>query len=490
VTPPLPETRTPPETRTRIVCTIGPATADAEALRDLRAAGMTVARLNGSHNTLDWHAETIARLRDTLPDVPILFDIPGRKVRTAALAHEPHFAAGDTVVLTTEPDHDGREKVSLTHATLHRVLAPGTVIFADDGTLRFTVTAIDNRDIHCRAEAAGRLRGAKGINVPSARLDRGALMDRDRRMIAFARANRVDFLGISFVSSAAQIEAVRALIGDSWPRIVAKVESQGGLDRLDEIVADCDAVMIDRGDLSVETGLERLALFQKRILAAARAGAKPVIVATEMLHSMIERPFPTKAEVSDITNAVLDGAAATMLSGETAIGAHPVAAVTTMRRIAEAAEAHLGAGTTPTGDAHSVPEAVGDAAALICRTLPISKIVAVTISGFAARAISCRRPRQPILAVSNDAMAARSFNILPGTRGLHVDLPFSRDSTDHIVHCLEALWRRGALGDDDLVLVTAVGYPRSGNRMNLLQTHAIADLVATLGWKSATRRSA
>jgi pyruvate kinase len=242
--------------------------------------------------------------------------------------------------------------------------------------------------------------------------------------------------------------------------------------------------MIDRGDLAVETSLHSIALMQKRILAAAHEGNKPAIVATEMLHSMILTPFPTKAEVTDITNAVLDGAAAVMLSGETAIGNFPVEAVSTMRQIADEASAHLQARLDhdDNGGAFSVPEAIGDAIALVCRRLPVTKIVAVTISGYAARTLAARMPRQPILAVSNDAAAARSFELLPGTQGVHVDIPFVRTSTDHIPKCLEALWRSGKLTDDDLVLVTSVGYPRSGNRMNLIQTHNVADLRESLGW--------
>ncbi len=449
-----------------------------------RGAGAT-ARLNGSHGDLDWHRATIALLRDTLPDTPILLDIPGRKIRTAGLAHEPSFAVGDTVTLTTDASHDGSRKVPVNYDRLHEDLKAGHTILADDGTLRFTVTEVRGRDILCRAETPGTLRSRKGINVPFVKLNTALVTDRDRKMVGFARETGVDFIGISFVESAAHVDAIRELAGKDGPRIVSKVENQGGLDHMEEIMAATDAAMIDRGDLSVETNLESLTLFQKRIIDAARAAGKPVIVATEMLHTMIDNDFPTKAEVSDITNAVLDGTSALMLSGETAVGRHPVAAVALMRQVANAAEGYL-QGRLDDADAvarRSVPRAMEDAIALICRTLPISKVVAVTRSGYAARAVAARQVRQPIIAVSNDARAARSFNILPGVTGEHVDVPFSRTSTDHIVTCLEALWRRGRLSAEDLVLVTAVGYPKSGNRMNLVQTHAVSDLIDTLGWK-------
>jgi len=469
----------------KIVATIGPATMSVDAIRRLVDAGMNVARLNGSHATLDWHAQAIAMIREAAPEAPILLDIPGRKIRTGRLAHEPSFERGDTLVLTTDASHDGTTKVPVNYADLHLDLHAGDTILADDGQLRFTVTAIEGPDIRCRAEAAGTLRSAKGINVPMVSLKSKLVTDRDRQMLTFARTHAIDLVGISFVESAAHIQAMRELAGASGPRIVAKVENQGAMDHLDEIVHAADAIMIDRGDLSVETTLESVAISQKRILTAARAAACPVIVATEMLHSMIASPSPTKAEVSDITNAVLDGASALMLSGETAVGAFPFEAVATMRRIVDHAGAFMAGESAGEGANEAVPAAVSDAIGLLCARTPITKIVAVTVSGFAARMVASQLPRQPILAVSNNAKNARGFNLLPGVRGVHVDVPFLKHSTDHIAVCLKQLWLRGLVEDADLVLVVAVGYPRSGNRMNLLQVHRISDLREAMGWTKA-----
>ncbi len=469
---------------TKIVCTIGPATEDTGMLLKLRDAGMSVARLNGSHNSLEWHAATIKRIRQVLPGIPILLDIPGRKIRTLQLAVEPSFEIGDTIVLTTDPSHDGEQKVPVGHPTLHEQLTPGAIILADDGTLRFTVISISGRDISCRAETGGTLRSRKGINVPYVRLTSEMITERDHEMVAFARENEIDFVGISFVESAEQIEGIRRLTGGSWPRIVAKVENQGGLDNLHEIVGSTDVIMIDRGDLSAETNFEMVALFQKHILEIATDAGVPVIVATEMLHTMIENPFPTKAEISDITNSIIDGGAATMLSGETAVGLNPVRAVEVMRAIANAAEKHVQENfDADDPQAHlNAPKAMERAVAMLCRALPITKIVAVTISGYAARMIAAHRPRQPILAVSNDALAARSFNLYPGVEGVFLDMEFPRDSADHVVDCLEALWRDGKIVDEDMVVVIALTYPKSGNRMNFLQTHVVGDLADTLNW--------
>ena len=466
---------------TRIVATIGPATATADAVKRLVAAGMNVARLNGSHNTLAWHEATIAMLRRAAPQVPILLDVPGKKIRTAMLDHEPQFDAGDTIVLTTDAAYSGRDKVVVKHPTLHALVAPGQRMFADDGTLEFEVTGIDGRDIACRAANAGTLRSRKGINLPG--LDFGAvsLTADDHDMMAFARGHGVDFVGISFVESARHVGMIRAAAGEDGPGIVAKIESARGVENLDEVVGACDAVMIDRGDLAVETYLATVTLQQKRILDAAIRAAKPVIVATEMLHSMIANPFPTKAEVADITNAVLDGCAAMMLSGETAVGDFPDKAVGLMRRVAAEVEPVLAPDRLPkpVGDSTF---AVGAAIDLLCRTTPITKIVAVTRSGHAARVIAAFYPQQPILAVSDDAVTARRLALYRGVEGLTLPFRFTQRSADHIADAIEYLWQTGRLDDDDTILAAAVSYPRHGNRLNSIQIHRIADLVAALGW--------
>lgn len=468
---------------TRIVGTIGPVSLNEQTLLQLREAGLSVARLNGSHADLDWHRAAIREIRRVLPDVPILLDIPGRKIRTTQLAHEPSFLTGEEIVLTTETDHDGSKKVPVNYPDLHADLRAGHTILADDGTLRFTVVEVTGRDIRIRAETAGQLKSRKGINVPFVKLNTPQVTPRDERMIAFAKETGVDFIGLSFVESAGHVRAFRDLIGAASPRIVAKVENQGGMDHVDEIAEAADAIMVDRGDLSVETSLHDVALRQKRIIAAAREHGKPVIVATEMLHTMIQNPFPTKAEVSDITNAVLDGCAATMLSGETAMGDFPVEAVRVMAQVATAAEDHvqtaLESAKPNIGDA--VADAVGNVIPMLCRALPVDKIVAITRSGFAARMIARHRPRQPILAVSDDAIAARSFNLIAGTQGVVSDVPFRRDSGEHIARVLLQLHQRGLLAAEEMVLVVGLSYPGSNTRMNTVQIHRMADILSNIG---------
>lgn len=469
--------------RTKIVCTIGPVSNTPEMAQELVDAGMSMARLNGSHADLDWHRDTIAMLRTTAPNVPVLLDIPGRKIRTIQLEVEPKFKAGDTLILTTDTSHNGSEKVPVNNASLHEKLSAGNKVLADDGTLHFTVVEVDGQDIICRAECDGTLRSRKGINVPFVDLGGALVTDRDRAMMEFAIETGVDYVGISFVESANHIEMIRELTRDGFPKIVSKVENRGGLDHLEEIAEATDAIMIDRGDLSVETDLQNVALYQKRIIDVGRQCGKPVIVATEMLHTMIDNPFPTKAEVSDITNAVLDGCSATMLSGETAVGRFPIEVTKTMREICDAAAefSHKNNGSCAR-DGITVPQAIEDAAALVCRELPITKIIAITKSGYAARMVAARNPNQEILAVVDNYETARALNLIAGTTGVFVDVHFPKDGLGHVDKCLEQLWRDGHITQDDMVLVTMVTFPKSGNRMNMIATYLVSDLLETLGW--------
>lgn len=470
--------------RTKIVCTIGPKTLNAHSLHELRKNGLSVVRLNGSHATLEWHQRAIILIRDTIPDVPILLDIPGRKIRTAHLIKEPEFISGDTIILTTELNYIGADKVLVNYENLHLDVNVGNTIMADDGTLSFTVLKIDGRDIFCRAECSGILGSRKGINVPYINLNTPQVTNRDKDMVEFACSLNIDYIGLSFVESARHIIAFKELIGDRGLRIVAKVENQGGLDNLTEICAVADAIMIDRGDLSVETSLHDVAIKQKIIINCAKQYAKPVIVATEMLHTMMHNPFPTKAEVADITNAVLDGCAATMLSGETAIGDFPLESVVTMASVVDAAESHLTEvkDIVNNKEEKTIPAAMSMVIPTLCRSLPISKIVAITRSGYAARMIAMHQLPQPILAVSDDLLAAHSFGLIPGTTGIFSESPFSTESGDHILQNLKNLYTKGLLEIEDLVLVSGITYPVPKSRMNTIQIFDIKSMVDKFNW--------
>jgi len=371
---------------------------------------------------------------------------------------------------------------------LHLDLRPGNIVLADDGTLKFQVIDVRGRDIVCRIENDGILRSSKGLNVPYVKLNGPVLADRDRRMLEFAKAEGVDFVGVSFVESAEHVAQVRELLEGSPVGIVSKIENKFGLDRLREIIVASDAVMIDRGDLTAETEIESLAIMQKRILREAQRHAKPVIVATEMLHTMIRHPHPTKAEVTDISAAVLDGASAIMLSGETAIGDFPAQAIALVNRVASLVE---NAETLPdeagsTLDDEAIPSAVGGAIHELCRKLPVTKVICLTASGFAPKMISKYRLKQPILAVTNSIEVGRKVSMSWGVQPLVLELKFSRRSSDHIIRTLRELYGREVISADDVIIVTAVKHPKTGNNMNTIEIYEVKDLIESQGWSRAT----
>nr|WP_025825806.1 pyruvate kinase [Acetobacter persici] len=451
-----------------IIATIGPVSARAESLTALRAAGMTVARLNGSHNSLAWHRATIELLRRTVPDVPILFDIPGRKIRTTQLVHEPSFKAGETIILTTDTSHDGTLKVPVNFDGLHEQLHADVRLYADDGTLSFIVTEINGRDIYVRAIGDGTLRSRKGINVPEVALGRDLVTDHDRNMVTFAKENGVDYVGISFVESAEHVDAIRTLIGTLTPRIVAKIENQGGLDNLQDVVGAADVIMIDRGDLSVETDVDQVSVFQKKIIGVGQAHGKPVIVATELLHTMIDNPYPTKAEIGDITNAVIDGASLLMLSGETAIGRYPVEAVARLKSVSLVAQGHIVGKVPNVEPANEIARAIR----ALTTTLPVNKIVVLSRSGYAAGLAAAALVDQPIIAANSDPLVARSFNLIPGVQGVHVPQLAWRDSRS-VIESLRVLRDQSILSDEDVVLVVSANLGDDRYYLNSFQTFRV-----------------
>ena len=470
--------------KTKIVATIGPNTAKPNKLKKMFKEGMSLARLNGSHNSLDWHKKTISLIKKVIPNCPILLDIPGKKIRTGMLTTHPTFKKNDTIILTTANGFNGEKKVSITNNKLHNYLSKDDLIYADDGTLKFSVIKVVNKDIYLKALSSGILKSSKGINVPHIKLKGKLINARDIAMIKFAISNKVDFIGISFVESSKHVKLIKELIGNDTPKVVAKIENQMGLNNMEEIISAADVIMIDRGDLSTETNIETLGIYQKKIIKKATELAKPVIVATEMLDNMITNSYPTKAEVLDISNSVLDGASATMLSGETAIGKYPIESIKVMSKISAVtikdkfASEIINLKSGPNSEVKGMANAIKS----LCNNLPIKKIVAITISGFAARVVSSLMPYQPIIAVSNNKDLARSFNILLGTTGVYFNTKFYKDSLEHIPKCLKHLWQKKYLAKEDMILVVALGYPGSNRRMNIIQTHFVKDLANNFSW--------
>ncbi len=334
-----------PPSKTKIVCTIGPASRSRRVMEELLLAGMNVARLNFSHGDFSGHREVIENLRAasraTGRRLAIMADLPGPKMRIGKIDPEPvELNPGDRFTLTTDEMVGDARRVSVTFTRLPRVVKPGDTLFLNDGLIQIDVEQVQGNDVQCRVVVGGELRSRKGLNLPGIDLGICAFTEHDRDCLKFALENGVDAVSQSFVENAADIQAVRdaAATFGYQPFVIAKIERSRALDFLDEIISAADAVMIARGDLGVELPIERIPVVQKQIMRHANMRARPVITATQMLESMISNRRPTRAEATDVANAILDGTDAVMLSGESAMGAYPVDSVTMLAKVAAAIE--------------------------------------------------------------------------------------------------------------------------------------------------------
>ncbi|HEX6853304.1 MAG TPA: pyruvate kinase [Candidatus Polarisedimenticolaceae bacterium] len=337
-----------PAHKTKLVCTIGPASEAPEVMERMLLAGMNVARLNFSHGALESHGRVIENLRAASRRsgrrVAIMADLPGPKMRIGRIAEEPvYLERGDPFTLTTEEILGDRTRAWVTFEPLPRTVRPGDTLYLNDGLIQLEVVRVSASDVTCRTVVGGEIRSRKGLNVPRVDLGIRAFTERDRECLRFALEHGVDAVSQSFVESAADVEAVRAAatsLGKS-PFVIAKIERDRALDRIDEILEAADGIMIARGDLGVEVPIERIAVVQKDLMRRANMRGKPVITATQMLESMTGNPRPTRAEATDVANAILDGTDGVMLSGESAMGRYPVEATAMLGKIAAAVEPHV-----------------------------------------------------------------------------------------------------------------------------------------------------
>ncbi|MDR7422472.1 MAG: pyruvate kinase [Armatimonadota bacterium] len=457
--------------RTKIVATLGPALDDPERLGRLVAAGVEVVRLNFSHGTPDEHARRLEAARRAAAargqPLAVLQDLPGPKLRVGALPGGAMTLAGGQEVVLASGGGAGDGLIPIAYAHLADDVRAGVRIFLQDGEIALKVTAVDGRLVRCRVERGGRLRQHAGLNVPGVPLSVPAVTDDDLRCLEWGIAHGVDFVGLSFVERPEEIARVRGLLAARRAscKLVAKIEQRRALDRIEELAAVADAVMVARGDLAVETSIEDVPVVQKSIIALCNRLGRPVITATQMLESMIERPRPTRAEAADVANAVFDGTDALMLSGETAIGAYPVEAVATMAAIAERAEAALPYDLMFAARARERTPETGEAIALAAceaaEAIDAAAIVAATQSGSTARRVSRLRPRRPIVAVTHDAATARHLALVWGVRPVLVE-PV-RDIDELIASGVRAAMALGVARRGEQVVVTA-GVPigRSG----------------------------
>jgi len=400
--------------RTKIVCTIGPASSDPETIEQLAWSGMDAARLNFSHGDQEMHRETLASVRRAQAligrPLAVIADLQGPKIRIGRIGEPRSVNPGDTLVLTA-PGQGAPGDLDVTFAGIADTVSPGREVLINDGMVRARVASVEGARVITRVEVGGLISSGKGVNLPGTYLPIPSLTEKDESDLEFALGIGADYVALSFVRTAADVENLRARIdaAGSHARIVAKIEKAEAIENLDDIVAASDALMVARGDLGVEIGAADVPLVQKLIIRTGRDAGRAVITATQMLESMIYQPEPTRAEASDVANAVLDGTSALMLSGETAVGAYPLEAVATMNRIARAVEPSLtyhDAGRRREGDLGMI---LAHAACDVAEDLDAGVIACPTQSGSTARNVSRFRPRRPIVAASPDPVVLQQL---------------------------------------------------------------------------------
>lgn len=466
--------------RTKIVCTIGPASESPETIRALITAGMDVARLNFSHGTLEEQGRRIDTLRAEAArlgkNLAILLDIQGPKIRLGHFAQPVLVEPGDTVVLTSEPVPCTRERISVGYPHLARDLRPGAPVFIDDGLIELQVQKVAGNDVICQVQVGGELRSRKGVSLPGVEIDLPPATEEDVQHLRFGVEKGVDYVAASFVRRRSHVEAIRQIVreaGGDQP-IIAKIESGEGVRRLDEIVAAADGVMVARGDLGVETPLEEVPLVQRMIIEKCNEAGKPVITATQMLESMVENHRPTRAEVTDVAHAIFDGTDAVMLSGETAVGRFPVEAVRVMARICQRIEASL-----PYEEMlekkriyarRDIAEAISYATCQTASDLNAAAILSSTQSGSTARMVAKYRPRAPIIAVTPNPAIVRRLALV---WGVHPLLVSKAENIDRMLDvAVGAARAAGLVTDGDLIAITAgvrTGVPGSTNLLQVVQ---------------------
>jgi len=474
-----------PRRRAKIVSTIGPASRSPERLRALMEAGTDVVRVNMSHGSYDEHEAVIAavrRLSDELrKPIAVLLDLAGPKVRTGRLreGRPIEMTTGSRIILTSEDVVGDQTRISINDPRLVEDVPSDARILLDDGLIELRVEEKRGGEIVCRVVHGGLLGERKGLNLPGVALSLPALTEKDKADLAFGLQLGVDYIGLSFVRSAADCQMARDLIeraGAQTP-LIAKIEKAEAVKNLDEILAAADGVMVARGDLGVETSVEDVPLIQKTIIAAANRSEKVVITATQMLQSMIENPRPTRAEASDVANAILDGSDAVMLSGETAIGAFPVDAVAMMDRIVRAAERSplmrpRLAETVSGGHSGSSGRAIAEAAAFAAEELGARLIVVFTERGRMARHLAALRPAQRILALTQSETTQRQLALVWGVEPRRFD--FLPCSDELLMACDRLLLAEGWASPGEIVVLIAGGITGLGIS-NMMKLHRVGE---------------
>lgn len=475
--------------RTKIVCTLGPATDDINILKKLLQSGMDVARFNFSHGGYEDHQkrfDILKKMREEL-NLPVaaLLDTKGPEIRIRTFKDKSiELAEGDEFILTTKDVEGDKTRVSVTYPDLPKELFSGALILIDDGLIELVVTEIRNDEIHCRVNNGGSLSANKSINLPNININMPYLSQKDIDDIKFGIKNKFDYIAASFTRSASDIQDVKQLLednGGSNIQIIAKIENREGVDNIDEILRIADGIMIARGDMGVEIPFEELPNIQKKLIKKAYSAGKKVITATQMLESMIKNPRPTRAETTDVANAIYDGTSAIMLSGETAVGKYPVESVLAMSKIAVMTESDINykkrfeVNPAYSGEPN-VTDAISHATCMTAHDLGAKAIITVTKSGSTARMISKYRSNCTIIACTTDETVYRQLNLSWGVTPL-IAQEVMTTTDDLIENSVDLAMKQGLLQNGDLVVITA-GVPLGiSGTTNLLKVHLVGHVL-------------
>jgi len=474
--------------KTKIVCTIGPASESVEKLVELINAGMNVARLNFSHGSHEEHAARITSIREaskkTGRTVAILLDTKGPEIRTLDFeGGQAELITGNEVIITTEPVVGTAEKFAVSYEGLIDDVHVGSKILIDDGLIGLEVIGIEGNDIRTKVLNSGLVKNKKGVNVPNVRVNLPGITEKDISDIEFGIEQSVDFIAASFVRKASDVLEIRELLGKhgaEYIQIIPKIENQEGIDNIDEILEVSDGLMVARGDMGVEIPPEEVPIVQKLLIKKCNNLGKPVITATQMLDSMQRNPRPTRAEASDVANAILDGTDAIMLSGETAAGSYPIESVSMMNSIALRIEKSLQYEELfkkrQRENKGTITDAIGQSVAATALNLKVAAIIAPTESGHTAKMISKYRPKAPILAITSDIRICRRLTLV---WGVQTEYRERANSTDEMLqHAMEAAQDAKFVSNGDTVIITA-GLPVGETGMtNMMKIHVVGDVIA------------
>jgi len=471
--------------RSKIICTIGPASKRPDILREMAAGGMDVARVNLSHGNLDDHRNTIRAIK-SLGTVAVLVDLPGPKIRLGELKEPVQLREGDAVRFTTENTIGEGLTLPINYAKLPAEIRPGGHIFINDGLIELDIIKVDGdfKGFEAKVVSGGEASSHKGVNAPGASLSIHPPTEQDIKGIEFGVQAGADWFAASFIRSRKDVEnvkdAIKAVDGDQ--PIISKVEHGEAITNIDEIIDASDGIMVARGDLGIEVPPWDIPLLQKKIIAKCYDAGKPVIVATQMLESMVDNPRPTRAEASDVANAILDGADAVMLSEETAIGAHPVEAVRVMENISRVVEA----GTTlrrvqRPREGQTIPDIIGSLASQAVESVKPAAIFTVTRTGFTTLMVSKYRPSTRILAVVREAKIARRTRLFWGVEPL--DVQWSNDRDELIIRAVNKALRDGVVRESDTIMVVSGSTLEAPGRTSTLEILRVRDILYHAGRK-------